>query len=315
MNTQSRKNKASKVSEVRLPTTNYERKTDKDESKVFPNTDDTEKLLSRVMYAGNSNSWQKGNILVNKARPTNKRSRPGSASTKRFYQNPLQRQLRPKNIAGPAKLLRNHNKSSFVLKPQPPNVKKPVRAQSQREILGNKTELLTVVEDDKQEHGFDICKYVNKKAKLAIELARFNKSFTDDESLRQLLLYPKHSSFLAALYRDKTFDVQALIQGGTQYLVKNDGSDHRYNLKLVSSNALGNGRSTSMEFFTLNKNGITYTFGKQTDFMTIEQYETEHTGFHKIKNIRFFKIYRKWKNFTFWKKTLEIQKYKAQKKL
>ena len=63
MNTQSRKTNPIKVSEVRLPTTKCERKTDKDESKVFPNTDDTEKLLSRVMYAGNSNSWQKGNIF------------------------------------------------------------------------------------------------------------------------------------------------------------------------------------------------------------------------------------------------------------
>ena len=163
MNTQSRKTNPIKVSEVRLPTTKCERKTDKDESKAFPNTDDTEKLLSRVMYTGNNNSWQKGNILVNKARPTNKRSRPGSAATKRFYQNPLHRQVRAKNIPGPTKPLRNHNKSSFVLKPQPPNVRKPVRAQSKREILGNKTELLTVVENDKQKQGFDICKYVNKK--------------------------------------------------------------------------------------------------------------------------------------------------------
>ena len=149
---------------------------------------------------------------------------------------------------------------------------------------------------------------------MAIELARFNKSFNDDDSLRHLLLYPKHSSFLAALYRDKTFDVRALLEGGTQYLVKNDDSDNRYDLKLVSSNALGNGRSTSMEFFTLNKNGITYTFGKETDFMTIEQYESEHTGFHKIKNIRFFKIYRKWKNFTFWKKNVRNAKIQSAKK-
>ena len=117
-----------------------------------------------------------------------------------------------------------------------------------------------MVENDKQKHGFDICKYVNKKAKLAIELARFNKSFNDDDSLRHLLLYPKHSSFLAALYKDKTFDVQALIQGGTLQRMM-----IRYNF--FSSNALGNGRSTSMEFFTSVKKWYKiYTFGKETDY-------------------------------------------------
>ena len=69
-----------------------------------------------------------------------------------------------------------------------------------------------------------------------------------------------------------------------------------------------------MEFFTLNKNGITYTFGKQTDFMTIEQYEIRAHRLSQIKNIRFFKIYRKWKNFTFWKKNVRNAKIQSAKK-
>ena len=77
---------------------------------------------------------------------------------------------------------------------------------------------------------------------------------------------------------------------------------------------MSGGKSSSIEFFTISKSGITYNYGKQTDFTTIEQFEREHAGFHKILKIRFFRRYRKWKNFTFWKKNVRNSKIQSAKR-
>ena len=75
-----------------------------------------------------------------------------------------------------------------TLKPQPPNAKKPSRLQSKREKIGNTKELLTVVEEGKNDSGsnnnivtFDICQHVTKKTKTKLPMHMKNTAYEKEE--------------------------------------------------------------------------------------------------------------------------------------
>ena len=55
---------------------------------------------------------------------------------------------------------------------------------------------------------------------------------------------------------------------------------------------------------TISARGITHFVDDEAIFMTIEEWEREVKMFHKLRNIPFFKNYKKWKNFSLWKKLM-----------
>ena len=55
---------------------------------------------------------------------------------------------------------------------------------------------------------------------------------------------------------------------------------------------------------TISARGITHFVDKEAIFMTIEEWEREVKMFHKLRSIEFFKNYKKWKNFSLWKKLM-----------
>jgi len=50
--------------------------------------------------------------------------------------------------------------------------------------------------------------------------------------------------------------------------------------------------------------GITHFLDDQAEFKTIEEWERESKMFHLLLEIEFFKQYKKWKNFSLWKKLM-----------
>lgn len=48
-------------------------------------------------------------------------------------------------------------------------------------------------------------------------------------------------------------------------------------------------------YFTLSKEGVTQFRGKVSQFTGLNQWEREYRLFHKIANINFFKVYKRWK--------------------
>ena len=152
-------NKAKKINEIRLPATEKESKNETGQKSLnkFPANDNTDKLLSRVLYSTKNKPAQRYNLPTSRKRPfSNKQRRPGSASRKRIHQRQSapQRQLVPKIMSTRPRF---HNMMDVdqmnTLKPQPPNAKKPSRLQSKREKIGNTKELLTVVEEGKNYSG------------------------------------------------------------------------------------------------------------------------------------------------------------------
>jgi dynein heavy chain len=61
-------------------------------------------------------------------------------------------------------------------------------------------------------------------------------------------------------------------------------------------------------YFTLSKQGVTFFRNKSSQFTALAQWNREYTLFHKISSIRFFKLYKRWKAFTVWKKGLRCGK-------
>ena len=85
-------NKAKKINEIRLPATEKESKNETGQKSLnkFPANDNTDKLLSRVLYSTKNKPAQRYNLPTSRKRPfSNKQRRPGSASRKRIHHVPL----------------------------------------------------------------------------------------------------------------------------------------------------------------------------------------------------------------------------------
>ncbi len=55
---------------------------------------------------------------------------------------------------------------------------------------------------------------------------------------------------------------------------------------------------------TISARGVTYFINDEAVFKTIEEWERESQMFYKLLDIEFFKQYKKWKNFSLWKKLM-----------
>ncbi|KAL4466850.1 hypothetical protein ABPG74_010447 [Tetrahymena malaccensis] len=80
------------------------------------------------------------------------------------------------------------------------------------------------------------------------------------------------------------------------YLNKNSNP---YDFKIVEFDA-----RNPKEYMTISARGITHFIDDQAEFKTIEEWERESKMFHQLLEIEFFKQYKKWKNFSLWKKLM-----------
>lgn len=67
-------------------------------------------------------------------------------------------------------------------------------------------------------------------------------------------------------------------------------SDSVYDLELVHLDQVDKNF-----YFTLSKEGVTQFRGKVSQFTALNQWEREYRLFHKIANINFFRVYKRWK--------------------
>ena len=64
------------------------------------------------------------------------------------------------------------------------------------------------------------------------------------------------------------------------------------------------------DYHTISKHGITHFQGSNVDFTSLDDWEREFTVFFKIKNIKFFRRYRKWKSFYQWMRSISNNRFK-----
>lgn len=84
--------------------------------------------------------------------------------------------------------------------------------------------------------------------------------------------------------------------------MKEDGSSV-YELELVNLDQVDKNA-----YFTLSKEGVTQFRNKQSSFTSLTQWERECRLFNKIADINFFRVYKRWKAFTVWKKDIRYGK-------
>ena len=63
-------------------------------------------------------------------------------------------------------------------------------------------------------------------------------------------------------------------------------------------------------YFTLSKEGVTQYSNKTSQFTSLAQWHREYLLFHRISSIRFFRLYKRWKAFSVWKRGLRNGKMK-----
>lgn len=84
-----------------------------------------------------------------------------------------------------------------------------------------------------------------------------------------------------------------------------------YDLRVVPAE-----KADRTEYFTLSKEGVTLFCKDASYFSSLTQWEREYKIFNRMANINFFKLYKRWKAFTVWKKGLSYGKlHSASKQL
>jgi dynein heavy chain len=81
------------------------------------------------------------------------------------------------------------------------------------------------------------------------------------------------------------------------------GSGSVYDLQVVSQDQVD-----KMFYFTISKEGVTQFRNNVSQFTSLTQWTREYKLFFQISNIQFFKLYKRWKNFTVWRRGLRIGK-------
>ena len=78
-----------------------------------------------------------------------------------------------------------------------------------------------------------------------------------------------------------------------------------YGLELANQNTID-----PNYYFTLSKEGVTQYSNKTSQFTSLAQWHREYLLFHRISSIRFFRLYKRWKAFSVWKRGLRNGKMK-----
>lgn len=131
----------------------------------------------------------------------------------------------------------------------------------------------------------------NKRAEL------HESDFRKNDFLRSLMLSEKQYHDLEKV--PHTFFYMAAIQEGqlrpgtsstNDILVDRGSNGSVYDLQIVSLDQVDKNY-----YFTLSKEGVTQFRNKVSHFTGLVQWDREYRLFHKIANIHFFKVYKRWK--------------------
>ena len=55
------------------------------------------------------------------------------------------------------------------------------------------------------------------------------------------------------------------------------------------------------QYLTISSRGVTYFTDGVTEFLSLDEWDREYNLYKRLKNIKFFNQYKKWKNFSLWK--------------
>uniref|UniRef100_A0A8C5LU47 Dynein axonemal heavy chain 6 n=1 Tax=Leptobrachium leishanense TaxID=445787 RepID=A0A8C5LU47_9ANUR len=92
--------------------------------------------------------------------------------------------------------------------------------------------------------------------------------------------------------------------------VSRSSVDHDpYNLRIVSYQHLNKN-----DFYTISERGVTYTCDGEVIFMDLERWKQEYIYHQSLKKIPTFAQFRKWKNFTVWRKNVRAKKIRECRK-
>lgn len=84
------------------------------------------------------------------------------------------------------------------------------------------------------------------------------------------------------------------------------GNESVYDLEIITQDQVD-----KKLYFTLSKEGVTIFRDKTSTFTSLTQWEREYNLYHKVANIKFFKLYRRWKGFTVWANLIRHDKRTA----
>ena len=294
--------RAKKLSSIRLPSAPGTERSLIKTAKFMKMPDESRALFSRVLYSPliSSNSALERENGSNSVRMGYVGIKDGRRSVARTT-----RGLIPRHMAkAPSRQL---DTATVTVLPRPPRNKKPIRTRSGRERVCNMVEDVKLAQ---QKRIYDITECAKLSPALRSELCQARQTmFTgiDEKSLRNLILFPSKSSFLSKMYMHPIFNYSVLFEGGFQYLKRS--CENPYHLEPAKPAEID--RS---EFFTLSQTGITRVSQGESDFTTLEHFEHEYSLYDGIMKLQFFQRYRKWKNFTVWKKNIRYYKMNLAKR-
>lgn len=92
------------------------------------------------------------------------------------------------------------------------------------------------------------------------------------------------------------------------YMLKAESNDY-YNMDIVTYQTVTRKKLT--EYFTLSGHGVTkYEEARPVEFVTLSDWDAERKQFNELKDLQFFKKFRKWKTLKKWITILSRQKVK-----
>lgn len=99
-------------------------------------------------------------------------------------------------------------------------------------------------------------------------------------------------------------DVAQLEAGNFVYLRRKRGNGAgAYDLEVCSAQEVD-----PSDYMTLSEGGVTRFVGDSSDFTPLSAWDREFSMFQRILQVRFFRLYRRWKAFTGWKQMLQRRK-------
>lgn len=91
-------------------------------------------------------------------------------------------------------------------------------------------------------------------------------------------------------------------------MLKKESNDY-YNMQIVTYQHIIKNRID--DYFTLSGHGVTmYELSRPMEFVSLEDWNQERKQFNQLKELQFFKKFRKWKSLKKWISILSQEKIK-----
>lgn len=154
-------------------------------------------------------------------------------------------------------------------------------------------------------NGIDYASYGVDKHGFVASLNLSAKQFHDLFKVPQTFFYLAQrqpdeyaSEYIAAQNHSDIHSESGSISLDTDYSVVYDARN--YSISVYDLKAISLDQVDKNHYFTLSKEGITQFRNKISTFTSLAQWEREFKLYHKIANIQFFKLYKRWKVYNFW---------------